>query len=436
MPTLQQLKINNSKNAAIKTGSWSNPGAKFYDRLLNAFYCEGDIPEGAKELEKKLKDGKYLQWNDFLKEAYLIAPVKDIKNSPYGVTPFSNSGCKYPHHEIRNGELVLSVPGVKAAYARAKQQGVYSGELKAHLERHMKELGELVNFEERIEDNFDYIYNYIKESTGINLFDNIEERFISEATGKDVDKSSDSVKKEKFVPIFGIAKSYSHLKVRNDGTPKSKSELNSIKFSKIINRLTRGDNYSHALVSFDDSFTKMYSYEDEGFDIDNIMENDSWMGTESIYICVMFVKKEDKKRMQDFVKYLIKNRNETKYASANLLKAFIATPAKVDKRFVCSTFSGYILSCSDPKNLHRDYSRLRPDDLTILPRAFYVMNVKDREEFIAKKSEIKAKVKAIYDEYYDEIDDYNNHLPKLMLQDRVDNLKFLDKIFDWIIDRM
>lgn len=180
----------------------------------------------------------------------------------------------------------------------------------------------------------------------------------------------------------------------------------------------------------------MYSYEDEGFVIDNIMEKESWMGTKSIYICVMFVNREDRSRMEKFIKNLKRNVHKSKYASANLLKAYIGTPRKVDKRFVCSSFTGYIMSCSNPKNLHRDYSRLRPEDITILPRAFYIMNVKDREDFKSKHSMIQEKVNKIYNEYYDEIDDYNNHLPKLMLKDRCDKLKTLDKIFDWIIDRL
>lgn len=174
------LKINNTKDAAVKTGKWSNPGAKFYDKLLDSHDSRWNhngrnvFPE-----DEVAKEWDY--WPDFLKEAYLIAPVKDIKNTPYGRTPFSSSGCKYPHHVIRNGELVLSVPGIKAAYARAKQQGVYKGELKTHLERHIKELGDLVNFEEKIEENFNHIYQFIQEKTGINLFDNlcesISERF-------------------------------------------------------------------------------------------------------------------------------------------------------------------------------------------------------------------------------------------------------------------
>lgn len=173
MSSFKILKINNNKEQAISSGKWKDPGAKLYDQLLNAFYCDGDIPTDTKELEREIKDGKYLQWNDFLKEAYLVAPVKGIKNSPYGVTPYSRSGCKYPHHVIRNGELVVSIPGLKAAYSRAKQMGVFSGDLRAHLERHYKELGiyedSTMAVNERIEHNFKNIEDVIYEHTGIDL---------------------------------------------------------------------------------------------------------------------------------------------------------------------------------------------------------------------------------------------------------------------------
>lgn len=173
MSSFKILKINNSKDHAVSNGKWKDPGAKLYDQLLNAFYCDGDIPTDTKELEKKIKDGKYLQWNDFLKEAYLVAPIKGIKNSPYGVTPYSRSECKYPHHVIKNGELVVSISGLKAAYNRAKQMGVFSGDVKAHLERHYKELGiyedSTMAVSERIEHNFKDIEHVIYEHTGIDL---------------------------------------------------------------------------------------------------------------------------------------------------------------------------------------------------------------------------------------------------------------------------
>lgn len=249
------------------------------------------------------------------------------------------------------------------------------------------------------------------------------------------DNEDDNIKEE-MVPIFGIIKSYSHSDTRSDGTKKTDDELSSIKFDKIIHTLTRGDNYSHALVSFDISLKEMYSYEDEGFVVDNIMEKESWLSTKSIYICVMFIKKSDRDKMKSFVEELKEHPEKTKYAMGNLIKAYIATPTKADKRFVCSSFTGYIMQCINPKNLHRDFSRLRPDDITLLPRAFYVANVKDRLEFINKFDEIKERVKSIYSEYKNDIDDYNNHLPKIMLVDKMQKLKTIDKILDWIVNSL
>lgn len=186
-----ELEIDNSAASAIKTGKWNAPGAAFYDQLLNSFHYGGKIPEDAEELNKCIREGKYRTWVQYLEEAYLIAPVKKIHNSPHGVTPFSRSGCKYPHHVIKGNKLVLSVPGIKAAYARALQMGVLKGDVKKHLERHIHELGLEVSFksgalswneacEVQIESNFHDIYATIMEHTGINLFES--EEYFGEAS--------------------------------------------------------------------------------------------------------------------------------------------------------------------------------------------------------------------------------------------------------------
>ena len=315
-----------------------------------------------------------------------------------------------------------------------------SNEVKSQLREDMKELEIILNSYMNDFDEFQNTVNKVihEELSKINGYkeDNtITESAEENSNEDDIEKSDNSESKE-FVPIFGIVKEYSLKKIRNDGTMKDKSELSSVKFHRIIKFLTRGDHYSHALVSFDSSLTKMYSYEDDGFVIDDIMTKESWMGTETIYLCVMFVNKEDRDRMKKFIDNLSEHAAETKYASANLLKAYVGKPYKADKRFVCSSFTGYIMSCANPKNLHRDWSRLRPEDITILPRAFYIMNVKDRDDFVNHKNEIDKIVNDIYEDHYDEIVDYNNQLPKIMLKDRIDQLKFSDKIWDWIIDRL
>lgn len=111
------ITIDNTNDSAV-TGQWSNPGAPLYDRLL------------AEPNYKAL-----------IKEAYLIAPVAKIQNDAKDPTSFSASGVGYPHHVIRNGKLVIHRRGVIAAYSRAQQQGIFDGEVKAHLLKHYKELG-------------------------------------------------------------------------------------------------------------------------------------------------------------------------------------------------------------------------------------------------------------------------------------------------------
>ncbi len=239
--------------------------------------------------------------------------------------------------------------------------------------------------------------------------------------------------KEELVPVYGIIKSYTDSDKLNDGRPKAAAQMVSVKFSKQIKFLTKGDQYSHALVAFNDDLTDMYSFDDDGLVKDSIMNGDGWLATKSIYICAMFVTKSEKKAMKKFCEEMYKKKDESKYAYSNLIKAYAGKPVKKDLRFVCSSFTSYILQYSNPKNLHRDYSRLRPEDITILPRAFYVMNVKDKNDFVKRKDEMKKKVDKILKEHEEEIDEYNNQLPKILLKDKMTKLKTIDKILDFII---
>lgn len=130
------MKIINSKDKAMNSKHWHDPGAKLYDAIKDS--------ESA------------------LEEAYLIVgdTGKDV--------PYSRSGCKYPHHSINDdGDLVVNIDGVIAAYGRAKQMGIFKGEVKSHLMRHYKELGlykgSKMEKDETITENF----NRIEEFLGI-----------------------------------------------------------------------------------------------------------------------------------------------------------------------------------------------------------------------------------------------------------------------------
>ena len=164
--SFQLIEIDNTKEASVN-GKWKDPGAALYVQLLNAMYMAHDN-------ESDVNDPRNKYTPDYLNEAYLIAPINKIKYGPYGMTPFSRSGCKYPHHVIRKGKLVVHIQGLKAAYVRAKQMGIFSGEVKEHLERHYKELGlyegSKMQLDESMNQNFQDIEQYIREETGIDLY--------------------------------------------------------------------------------------------------------------------------------------------------------------------------------------------------------------------------------------------------------------------------
>ena len=166
---MKEIRIDNSKQSAVKSGKWKNPGSSFYYKILNSFTIAD--PNRSEE-----EPGRYdFDFRKVLQEAYLVAPVEKIKNSPYGITPYSQSGCKYPHHVIRNGKLVVSIPGIQAAYARAKQQGIYKGKVKEHIDRHYKEMGLTMStmtesvdpIQDQIDLNFDFIQKYIESALGV-----------------------------------------------------------------------------------------------------------------------------------------------------------------------------------------------------------------------------------------------------------------------------
>lgn len=133
------MEINNTKEAAVLGGKWNKPNASFYDNLI-----------------------KEKNYQSLINEAFLIHG-KVSKDTTY-----SSSGCKYPHHVIKDGKLVVSEAGVRAAYSRARQMGVYHGKVKTHLQKHMRELG-ILKEQQTIKENFEFIESVINDYFGTNL---------------------------------------------------------------------------------------------------------------------------------------------------------------------------------------------------------------------------------------------------------------------------
>ena len=113
----ESIEIKNDKEDAVG-GDWSDPQAGLLDKLLEA----SNHPS-------------------LVKEAYLVVDGEDSGN-------LSINDVHYPHHVIREGNLVVHIRGVQAAFSRAKSQGL-TGEPIAHIKKHYRELGlNMENFAE------------------------------------------------------------------------------------------------------------------------------------------------------------------------------------------------------------------------------------------------------------------------------------------------
>lgn len=115
MFAMNSININNSAEKSVKSKTWSNPGRSLYSKLM-----------------------KQPNVNSLIKEAYLVTES--------GWEEHPSESLKFPHHSIKDNELVVNVAGCRAALQRAKQFNL-SGEAMEHLKKHYKELNlDMSNF--------------------------------------------------------------------------------------------------------------------------------------------------------------------------------------------------------------------------------------------------------------------------------------------------
>lgn len=162
------IKIDNSKEKAVD-GKWSNPRQKLLNPILKA--------------SNKIA---------LLNEAYLFYDKTD--------EDITLSDVSYPHHIIKNGELLLHIRGVQSAFSRLAQQGKVTGEAKKHLLRHYKTLGlNTENFEEfgLTKEQFDlYFSEDLRKEEEVQMAEEIkesQEEVLSEEEEKEEIKCEETV---------------------------------------------------------------------------------------------------------------------------------------------------------------------------------------------------------------------------------------------------
>lgn len=358
-------------------------------------------------------DRTYLE-NEFIKECFHDVEMTHVNILNESASTIINS-MHEAHHEVFREAMIMGNEDARYEYTEEQYDA----------------LCDLISYKE-------YMMTWADE-TNEDIHKLNEEVYELYEEADDIQEDLSKDKKEKkdsdFVPIFAVLQSYQHDDTDNYGNKKDKSQKALADINKVIRFMTKGDRFSHALISLDEDLEEVYSFGSLGFEKAPIEHDKFWITTDEIYISVMFITKEEFASVKKFIQDMKADEKNTSYAYSNLVKMFVGRPVINNKRNVCSTFTACVLQHANPKLLHRDYSRIRPEDITIIPRSFYVMTFKDRDDFLAKKSQFKARVKAIKEEHIDEIKDYNNDLPKIMLKEQMDKLGFFDKIIDWFASK-
>lgn len=464
---MKLLIIDNSKEAAVIEGTWKNPGASLYDTLLDSFYYKnGKIPNDAKELDQAIKNGEYLQWADYLKEAYLIAPVNKIKNSPYGITPYSRSGCKYPHHVIKNNKLVLSKKGILAAYSRAKQMGIYKGNVKEHIDSHLKELEFDIDdkklMESVLEENFDDIFNLL----------NIRKDYFSEdryfdILHSDLDENHEQ-KKQRFLSEFhqeyitkALTKKYANdgnlIKYMRDQNPKYDDTC--------LIWIDDEDNYVCA-ITFDSKpeddghkwisgIDVSYKYRSCGLGKE-MVEYAKTQGVDALSVqydnsvaiklyrnCGFEISKESKEKVENgsentYDMFLKKNSLDDNKDSIDIEKF----NEMVDKEYQQLKIKNP-LSISNFGIIHNEFSIYRDPDFYLKEKASLnainklinkgIHKIRKRMNFVtSKKSLAKIQMLDRFDsnKFYDNSCVFGTNIPLLVFKDKINNVRKITESFD------
>ncbi len=233
-----------------------------------------------------------------------------------------------------------------------------------------------------------------------------------------------------YVPVYCITMSVDPKPQEGD----DEYAKGSRKFAGIVKTATLGGAYSHALLGFDPKLTKVWSFDDINmFHEDDLIHSAGYTDTniaKEIYVSVVFVTKEEAQDIKNVIVNFNNNHDKTSYDTRQIVEQIFGKTRHVSNARICSTFVGYLLNVANPKNVHRDYSMIRPEDITLIPRSFHVISFKNQQDLRDRIGEVEKRTKEIFRAHKDEIREYNNELPKVLMQYQMQDKKFIDKIFD------
>lgn len=216
---------------------------------------------------------------------------------------------------------------------------------------------------------------------------------------------------------------------------KSKEVRGSKGIAKLINNITLGETHTHASIAFDPNLKRCYSFDLLGFKIEDFqtMKTGTINIARDIYVAVTFLTKQEMENVKEGIRDYINTGDDSNYNVKQFINQIFGKTQHLTHSQICSTFVGYLMNVANPKYIHRDYSMIRPEDITLFPRSFHVISFKNQQDLCNRISEVPKRTKEIYDANIDEIREYNNELPKILIKHDMKQYKTIDKIFNSLL---
>lgn len=247
-----------------------------------------------------------------------------------------------------------------------------------------------------------------------------EEKPIPKADINDVITPIGDDSKEEYYPIFPMSVSYNYGPLYTFMAP-------------IIHTVTNGDNYTHTFMSFDPEFKTIMTFGGKGLEYMTVEDYEAFKYSKSVYIGVVWLTKDEMNSVKSVIKDYNDNPKEVRFSLVNFFTMMLGKVKRKDKSHCCSAFLGYLLNVANKHNLTKDYSQTRPEDVTLLPRSFFVGTFTDLNDLIDKRPYFAKRIKEIYDANIDDIREYNNCIPRIMLTDNIKRHKSLKKFYQKIV---
>ena len=186
-------------------------------------------------------------------------------------------------------------------------------------------------------------------------------------------------------------------------------------FGNVVKFFTNAP-YSHALIGFDSSMRKMYSFATRdghtmvplGFSEEDITTYAKKSSKSKYALYVKLVDTKDYKLMKTKLATFMNSKADFRYDIGGAVKAFMGKHNANEKRYFCSGFVAYILNSGKSQVTEKDYDLTKPMDLTDV-KNIHLVDMGLCKDY--NQAYVEKKVKQIFEKHYMHKEKDSHHQP-------------------------